>query len=104
MHVNQLTTCDRCKRDEMPCLNSYWKKILRGPRGTGFLYIQKKIANALQPSHVDHAAAPVVRVMSKQPNSGVHVGLEEENEFGVSHSYQPGAARFEQQGWDWQRQ
>eukprot|EP00985_Skeletonema_marinoi_P009865 scaffold4640_cov112-Skeletonema_marinoi.AAC.3 len=71
------------------------RKYVRGPRGTGFLYVQKDIANALQPSHIDHAAAPVVRVMTQQPNQGVCVGLEEENEYGLLHSYQPGAARFE---------
>ncbi len=71
------------------------RKYLRGPRGTGFLYIKKDIANALQPSHIDHAAAPVVKVMSQPPNQGVCIGLEEENEYGLLHSYQPGAARFE---------
>jgi hypothetical protein len=33
--------------------------------------------------------------MSQQPNQGVSVGLEEENEYGLLHSYQTGAARFE---------
>lgn len=82
---------------EMKChaLTATGRKYLRGPRGTGFLYVQRNIANALQPSHVDHAAAPVVRVMSQQPNQGVSVGLEEENEYGLLHSYQTGAARFE---------
>ncbi|KAL7496644.1 hypothetical protein ACHAWT_005116 [Skeletonema menzelii] len=71
------------------------RKYLRGPRGTGFLYVQKETANALQPSHVDHTAAPVVRVMAQPSNKGVCVGLEEESERGLLHSYQPGAARFE---------
>jgi len=68
------------------------RKYLRGPRGTGFLYVQKSIANVLGPSHIDHAAAPVVRMPI--PSVEVH-SLEEDNEFGLSHTYQPGARRFE---------
>ena len=71
------------------------RKYLRGPRGTGFLYVQKNIANALEPSHIDHAAAPVLNVASKLPNQENFLYLEEENESGILHSYQPGAARFE---------
>ena len=79
---------------EMQChaLAATGRKYLRGPRGTGFLYVQKSIANVLEPSHIDHAAAPVVRMPT--PSSQMH-SLEEDNEFGLSHTYQPGARRFE---------
>ena len=79
---------------EMHChaLAATGRKYLRGPRGTGFLYVQKSIADILEPSHIDHAAAPVVRM----PNPSVEVhSLEEDNEFGLSHTYQQGARRFE---------
>jgi len=80
---------------EMQChaLAATGRKYLRGPRGTGFLYVQKSIANILEPSHIDHAAAPVVR-MPTATSAQVH-GLEEDDEFGLSHTYQPGARRFE---------
>ena len=80
--------------NDMKChaLAATGRKYLRGPRGTGFLYIQKHIPNVLEPSHVDHAAAPVVRVM-EQPLC--RHGLEEESDFGLCYTYKPGAARFE---------
>jgi len=79
---------------EMQChaLAATGRKYLRGPRGTGFLYVQKSIANILEPSHIDHAAAPVVRMPTR--SAEVH-SLEEDNEFGLSHTYQLGARRFE---------
>lgn len=81
---------------DMQChaLASTGRKYLRGPRGTGFLFVQKNIANMLEPSHIDHAAAPVVKMPSI--SSSWEHGLEEESsEFGLYHTYQPGAARFE---------
>ncbi len=38
------------------------RKYLRGPRGTGFLYIASTILDTLMPSHVDHFGSPVKRV------------------------------------------
>mmetsp|Transcript_29597 Transcript_29597/g.62771 ORF Transcript_29597/g.62771 Transcript_29597/m.62771 type:complete len:516 (-) Transcript_29597:411-1958(-) len=78
---------------DMKChaLAATGRKYLRAPRGTGFLYCKHQIANKLEPSHVDHHSAPVVRM----PTSSWKHGLEGESEFGLCHTYQPGAARFE---------
>jgi cysteine desulfurase / selenocysteine lyase len=34
------------------------RKFLRGPRGTGFLYIRRELALGLEPAMIDHFAAP----------------------------------------------
>ena len=62
------------------------RKYLRGPRGTGFLFVRYEIANVLEPSHIDHAAAPVKQVISNEDSL---VGLDGEQQ------YQRGARRFE---------
>ena len=40
------------------------RKFLKGPRGTGFLYVPKTLADQLMPHHMDHFGVPVVRVPS----------------------------------------
>jgi cysteine desulfurase / selenocysteine lyase len=38
------------------------RKFLRGPRGTGFLYIRRQLMLSLEPPMIDHFAAPRVAV------------------------------------------
>lgn len=62
-------------------LTATGRKYLRGPRGTGFLYVQKNIADKMIPSHVDHAAAPVIDVPTGEEN--------------INFGFKEGALRFE---------
>lgn len=86
---------------DMQChaLTATGRKYLRGPRGTGFLYVQRHIANIVEPSHIDHSTAPVKRIpTSLSSSSGRKCGsysLEEESEFGICYTFLPGARRFE---------
>lgn len=41
-------------------LSATGRKFLRGPRGTGFLYVAKKWLDSLEPAMIDHFAAPWV--------------------------------------------
>lgn len=83
------------KKMKCHALTATGRKYLRGPRGTGFLFVKKEIANLLEPTHVNYAAAPILKLMSEQPCRGIYRGLEEGNECGLAHTYQHGAARFE---------
>lgn len=63
------------------------RKYLRGPRGTGFLYISSSIHPELWPSHVDHYGVPISKVPQFQDGDAVETMLE----------FKPrdGASRFE---------
>lgn len=43
-------------------LTATGRRYLRGPRGTGFLYVQNVVANVPEPSHIDHFSTPVVKL------------------------------------------
>jgi selenocysteine lyase/cysteine desulfurase len=47
---------------ELGCdyLTATGRKFLRGPRGTGFLYIRKELIEETEPAMIDHFAAPWV--------------------------------------------
>jgi cysteine desulfurase/selenocysteine lyase len=48
--------------DELGCdfFTATGRKFLRGPRGTGFLYVRRELMQTLEPPVIDHFAAPWV--------------------------------------------
>lgn len=68
------------------------RKYLRGPRGTGFLYISESIVEHIFPHHLDHFGVPVTRVpASRDLVSQPHAPLEHSIDFAPRR----GAQRFE---------
>merc|ERR1740139_347612 len=59
------------------------RKYLRGPRGTGFLYVRLDLADRLVPSHIDHFGAPITGVPELMDAGAVR------------YEYKKGARRFE---------
>ena len=74
-------------------LTATGRKYLRGPRGTGFLYVQNEIADLLQPSHIDHSSSPV----KKLPNASSDKDFSQSIDLTLhlDYSHRQGAARFE---------
>lgn len=72
------------------------RKFLRGPRGTGFLYLPLEIANQLPPHHVDHFGVPIVAVPNQSALTSSGSGkLPVPIEDVVHFRPKPGASRFE---------
>lgn len=57
--------------DQLGCdfLSATGRKFLRGPRGTGFLYVRKAQLQRLEPAMIDHFAAPWVSASEYQLRS-----------------------------------
>jgi selenocysteine lyase/cysteine desulfurase len=75
---------------EMQCsgLVATGRKYLRGPRGTGFLYVPNELSNLLWPHHVDHYGVPVTSI---PPSDQIYDPIENLLEFAP----RAGARRFE---------
>lgn len=54
------------KKLQCDFLSATGRKFLRGPRGTGFLYIRKALIKTLEPPMIDHFAAPWVEASRYQ--------------------------------------
>ena len=46
------------------------RKYLRGPRGTGFLYVKSEVCSHLVPSHIDHYGVPITKVPTEYNDGG----------------------------------
>lgn len=69
------------------------RKYLRGPRGTGFLYISNEIlAQNIMPSHIDHYGCPISKVPSA---SSYQLGSQLQDKSVIEFAPREGAKRFE---------
>jgi len=69
------------------------RKYLRGPRGTGFLYISNGILDQdIVPSHIDHYGCPIKSVPSE---SSYQLGSQLQDNSVIEFSPREGAKRFE---------
>merc|ERR1712070_826553 len=69
------------------------RKYLRGPRGTGFLYISNEIlSQEIMPSHIDHYGCPVSEV---PPQSLYQLGTQLQENGVIDFAPREGAKRFE---------
>jgi cysteine desulfurase / selenocysteine lyase len=57
--------------EELQChgLVATGRKFLRGPRGTGFLYVNSNVVDRLMPHHADHYSMPVSAVPPRHHNN-----------------------------------
>jgi selenocysteine lyase/cysteine desulfurase len=69
-------------------LTATGRKYLRAPRGTGFVFVKRDIANALVPSHIDHSSAPIIAVPSMFDGRSSIENI-------IDFQYKDGARRFE---------
>jgi len=69
------------------------RKYLRGPRGTGFLYISNGILSQdIMPSHIDHYGCPILKV---PPPSLYELGTQLHDNGVIDFAPREGAKRFE---------
>ena len=61
------------------------RKYLRGPRGSGFLFVDSATASIILPSHVDHECAPITRVPFTYPENPNAI---------LEYQFRGGAKRF----------
>jgi len=69
------------------------RKYLRGPRGTGLLYVSDAVVNNLTPHHCDHYSMPVQSV-PRAPSSSTSF-LQQPLQNNLAFAPRPGAQRFE---------
>mmetsp|Transcript_3064 Transcript_3064/g.4519 ORF Transcript_3064/g.4519 Transcript_3064/m.4519 type:complete len:541 (-) Transcript_3064:825-2447(-) len=88
--IGQISVDVQCMRAH--ALTATGRKYLRGPRGTGFLFVKSDVVAKLIPSEVDHAAAP----LTFQTKGDLSNKEEFEDKYiSIDIGYKKGAGRFE---------